>query len=167
MIEAEALASMLIAWTLPRILARSRSTTERLFSASDRLPPDCCWMLITMAKKFTSAVGTRSNRRETASPSDRPIAWVSTTVRNSLRTGSSASRETMRKQSPTGMPVRMPRTTTSTALGSSLLNFAMRRSRRWRSSQRRQAEAAREGRPETRDRAVGDQEEQQPEDARR
>ena len=41
MIPAEALASMLIAWTLPRILARSRSTTrevgERLREVAARL----------------------------------------------------------------------------------------------------------------------------------
>ena len=60
MIAAEALASMLIALILPRILRRSRSTRDRLPSASERLPPAFCWIAITMPKKFASATGMRS-----------------------------------------------------------------------------------------------------------
>src|SRR5829696_6607650 len=47
MIAAEALASMLIALILPAILRRSRSTRDRLPSASERLPPAFCWIAIT------------------------------------------------------------------------------------------------------------------------
>ena len=57
---AEALASVDIAWILPFIFLRSRSTWERLPSASERLPPAFCWMVMTMAKKFTSGSGMRS-----------------------------------------------------------------------------------------------------------
>src|SRR5215204_3075980 len=62
MIAAEALASMLIALILPAILRRSRSTRDRLPSASERLPPALCWIAITMPKKFASATGTRSEQ---------------------------------------------------------------------------------------------------------
>src|SRR5215510_8752087 len=57
MIEAEALASIDIAWILDFIFLRSRSTLERLPSASDRLPPAFCWMEITMPKKLASGTG--------------------------------------------------------------------------------------------------------------
>ena len=83
------------------------------------------------------------------------------TIRNSERTGSSASRETMRKQSPTGMPVRMPRTTTSTALGNSFVNLAMRRLRRWRSRNIGTPRPPTKAPPSAGDRARGDQQHQQ------
>ena len=51
MIMAEALASDDIALILPSSRLRSRSTPARLPSASDRLPPDLAWMVITMAEE--------------------------------------------------------------------------------------------------------------------
>ena len=60
MIAADAFASIDIAWILAFIFLRSRSTRERLPSASDRLPPAFCWMLMTMPKKFASGSGMRS-----------------------------------------------------------------------------------------------------------
>ena len=57
---AEAFASIDIAWILAFIFLRSRSTCDRLPSASDRLPPAFCWIAITMPKKFASGSGMRS-----------------------------------------------------------------------------------------------------------
>ena len=57
MIEAEALASIDMAWIFAFIFLRSRSTRDRLPSASDRLPPARCWMETTMPKKFASGTG--------------------------------------------------------------------------------------------------------------
>ena len=68
---------MLIALILPFILRRSRSTRDRLPSASARLPPARCWMATTMAKKLVSGTGTRSGSLATASASVTPSAWVS------------------------------------------------------------------------------------------
>ena len=59
----EALASDDIARILPSRRLRSRSTAARLPSASDRLPPERDWMVITMLKKPTSGVGMESNMR--------------------------------------------------------------------------------------------------------
>ena len=55
MIAPEAFASIDMAWIFAFIFLRSRSTRERLPSASDRLPPLFCWMKITMPKKLASA----------------------------------------------------------------------------------------------------------------
>ena len=60
MMTAEAFASIDIAWILAFIFLRSRSTRDRLPSASERLPPDFCWMPTTMPKKFASGSGMRS-----------------------------------------------------------------------------------------------------------
>ena len=60
---AEDFASALMARILAFIFLRSRSTLERLSSASDRLPPVRDWMAMTMAKKFASASGMRSGSR--------------------------------------------------------------------------------------------------------
>ena len=57
MIDADALASVDIAWIFAFIFLRSRSTRDRLPSASDRLPPARCWMKITMPKKLASGTG--------------------------------------------------------------------------------------------------------------
>ena len=54
MITADALASIDMAWILAFIFLRSRSTRDRLPSASDRLPPAFCWIAMTMPKKFAS-----------------------------------------------------------------------------------------------------------------
>ena len=78
-IPPEAFASMLIAWIFPAIFLRSRRTLERFARASERLPPDFAWMLITMAKKLTSDTGTRSCIFMRASPRERPRVWDSTT----------------------------------------------------------------------------------------
>ena len=51
MIAAEALASLLMRLILPFIFLRSRSTRERLPSASERLPPAFCWMATTMREE--------------------------------------------------------------------------------------------------------------------
>src|SRR5215207_10087026 len=110
MIAAEALASMLIALILPAILRRSRSTRDRLPSASERLPPASCWIAITMPKKFASATGTRSNSFATASAIDIPSVCASMIALNSPRSGSWASPAIMRLQSPSGSPALMPRT---------------------------------------------------------
>ena len=82
---AEAFASIDIAWIFSAIFLRSRSTFDRLPSASERLPPDFCWIAITMPKKFASGSGIRSYSRAQASPSGMPIAWVSMIALNSLR----------------------------------------------------------------------------------
>ena len=84
MMPADALASIDMAWIFSAIFLRSRSTLDRLPSASDRLPPDFCWIAITMPKKFASGTGIRSYSRAQASPSGMPIAWVSMMARNSL-----------------------------------------------------------------------------------
>jgi hypothetical protein len=60
MMLADALASIDIAWIFSFIFLRSRSTLERLPSASARLPPDFCWIAITMPKKLASGSGIRS-----------------------------------------------------------------------------------------------------------
>ena len=57
MIAAEAFASIDMATILAFIFLRSRSTFERLPSASERLPPALVWMAITMPKKFASGRG--------------------------------------------------------------------------------------------------------------
>jgi hypothetical protein len=67
MMPAEDFASALMARILASIFLRSRSTLERLPSASERLPPERDWMMMTMAKKFASASGMRSGSRDTAS----------------------------------------------------------------------------------------------------
>jgi tight adherence protein B len=59
-IAADAFASIDMACIFPFIFLRSRSTRERLPSASDRLPPDFCWIEITMPKKLASGSGIRS-----------------------------------------------------------------------------------------------------------
>ena len=56
---ADALASALSALTFIFSMKRSRSTVERLLSASDRLPPACCWMATTICRNFTSGNGMR------------------------------------------------------------------------------------------------------------
>jgi hypothetical protein len=48
MMPAEAVASDDRALIFSPIILRARSTTERLFSASARLPPVFCWMAMTM-----------------------------------------------------------------------------------------------------------------------
>ena len=114
MMPAEALASMHIALILPFIFLRSRSTRERLPSASERLPPAFCWMAMTMAKKFD--LRQRHALVELARPPRRaagPCCWVSTMRRNSRCTGSAASLAMMRRQSLSGRPDLMPRTMTS------------------------------------------------------
>ena len=60
MIAADALASIDIARILACMRLRSRSTRDRLPSASERLPPDFCWIETTMPKKFGSGSGTLS-----------------------------------------------------------------------------------------------------------
>ena len=60
MIDAEAFASIDIAWILAFIFLRSRSTRDRLPSASERLPPAFCWIEMTMPKKLASGSGMRS-----------------------------------------------------------------------------------------------------------
>src|SRR5258708_10113351 len=72
MIEADAFASIDMAWILPRIFLRSRNTFERLPSASERLPPDFCWIAITMPKKFASATGMLSRSEEHTSELQSP-----------------------------------------------------------------------------------------------
>ena len=47
-------------WIFSFIFLRSRSTLERLPSASERLPPDFCWIDTTMPKKLASGSGIRS-----------------------------------------------------------------------------------------------------------
>ena len=84
---AEALASADSARTLACRRLRSRSTPERLPSASDRLPPACCWMAMTMAKKRTSGIGMRVIMRSKASPSGTPTRCCSTSSVNSPDTG--------------------------------------------------------------------------------
>src|SRR5579863_8566808 len=118
MMPADALASMDMAWIFSAIFLRSRSTLERLPSASERLPPDFCWIEITMPKKFASGTGMRSNRRPQASPSGMPMAWVSMMAKNSLLRGSGESVATTLRDSNSGRPALMPRTITSTASGS-------------------------------------------------
>ena len=54
MMTADAFASIDSAWTLAFIFLRSRSTRERLPSASERLPPACDWIWMTMPKKLAS-----------------------------------------------------------------------------------------------------------------
>src|SRR6266852_3247480 len=105
MMPADALASIDIAWIFSAIFLRSRSTLDRLPSASDRLPPDFCWMLTTMPKKFASGTGIRSNSRPHASPSGMPIAWVSMIARNSLRSGSGESAATTLIESNSRKPL--------------------------------------------------------------
>ena len=56
-----------------------------------------------------------------------PMVWVSMMERNSLRTGSGASTEMIRRQSPSGNPALMPRTITSTESAKPLRNFCSRR----------------------------------------
>ena len=136
MIIAEALASIDMAWIFAFIFLRSRSTRDRLPSASDRLPPDFCWIEMTMPKKFASATGMRSYSLTQASPSGRPNDWVSTMARNSLQTGSGESLAMTLMQSSSGSPALMPRTMTSTASGKCLRNFASRRFLRNLRSQR-------------------------------
>ena len=124
---ADALASIDMAWIFSAIRLRSRSTFDRLPSASDRLPPDFCWIAITIPKKLASGTGIRSYRRTQASPSGIPIAWVSMMERNSPRSGSGASAATTLIDSNSGRPALMPRTMTSTASGSALRNAFSRR----------------------------------------
>ena len=63
---------------------------------------------------------------------------------NSLFTGSAASAATMRRQSLSGRPALMPRTTTSTALGNSMPNFFRRLALQRFRYQARQAEKSNE-----------------------
>src|SRR5712692_279926 len=112
------------------IFLRSRSTLDRLPKASDRLPPDFCWIAITIPKKFASGTGIRSNRRAHASPSGMPIAWVSMMARNSLLSGSGASVATTLMDSNSGRPALIPRTITPTASGSARRKAFSRRALR-------------------------------------
>ncbi len=128
MITAEALASIDIAPILAFIFLRSRSTRERLPSASDRLPPAWPWMAMTIAKKLVSATGTRCAMRSTASGSVRPIVVACTTLRNSPRTGSALSLAAIRMVSPSGRPDLTPRTMMSMRVrevGDELRNSAL------------------------------------------
>ena len=127
MMLADALASIDIAWIFSFIFLRSRSTLERLPSASDRLPPDFCWIAITMPKKLASGSGIRSKSRAQASPSGMPIVWVSMIARNSPRSGSGESAATTLIDSNSGKPALMPRTMTSTASGSAFRKAVSRR----------------------------------------
>ena len=72
-----------IALILPPIFLRSRSTRDRLPSASERLPPDFCWIPMTMAKKFASGDRHPLGQRSTASPTVRPMVCASMMRRNS------------------------------------------------------------------------------------
>src|SRR6185295_963086 len=136
MIIAEALASDDIALILPRSRLRSRSTPARLASASDRLPPDFCWIVITMPKKFTSTVGMLSNIFRTPCSSVTPTLSPSHSLLNSLPTGSGNSRATMRSASLVGRPERTLRTMTSIALANSAVNRFSRRDLRKLRTQR-------------------------------
>src|SRR6266513_912394 len=147
MLPADALASIDIAWIFSAIFLRSRSTLERLPRASDRLPPDFCWIAITMPKKFASGTGIRSNRRAQASPSGMPIAWVSMMARNSPLSGSGASAATTLIESNSGRPALMPRTITSTASGSALRKACSRRFLKKPRAQRGRPKPAAKARP--------------------
>ena len=65
MMAAEDFASCDTARIFCFIFLRSRSTLERLFSASERLPPVFDWIAMTMPRKFTSESGMRSYMRST------------------------------------------------------------------------------------------------------
>ena len=84
---ADALASADSACTLACSRLRSRSTPDRLPSASDRLPPACCWMAMTMAKKRTSGSGMRTIMRSKHSASGTPTRCCSTSSVNSPAIG--------------------------------------------------------------------------------
>ena len=124
---AEALASADRARTLACRRLRSRSTPERLPSASDRLPPACCWMAMTMAKKRTSGIGMRVIMRSKASPSGTPTRCCSTSSVNSPDTGCGDSRAMIPRHSGSGRPDLTPRTITSMALANSSVNLVWRR----------------------------------------
>ena len=115
--------------------------------ASDRLPPDFCWIEITIPKKFASGTGMRSNNREQASPSGMPIACVSMIARNSLFNGSGKSVATTLSDSNSGKPALMPRTITSTASGRARRNSSLRRFLRNPRSQRGTPKPAANARP--------------------
>ena len=56
MIDADALASIDMAWIFAFIFLRSRSTRERLPSASDRLPPARCCMEMCIRDSYLTAL---------------------------------------------------------------------------------------------------------------
>src|SRR5262245_33884034 len=124
---AEAFASAESARTLACSRLRSRSTPERLPSASERLPPACAWMAMTMAKKRTSGIGMRSIMRSKASLSGTPTRCCSTSSVNSPDTGCGDSRAMMPRHSGSGRPDLTPRTMTSMALANSSMNLVWRR----------------------------------------
>ena len=127
MIIADALASDESALIFPCRRLRSRRTAERLPSASDRLPPDLSWTLITIPKKFTSAVGMLSYMRFSPCSRLTPTFKPSQSLVNSPCTGSGISFATILSASFTGRPDLTLRTITSMALANSLVNFFWRR----------------------------------------
>src|SRR6267154_2112010 len=79
MMAAEALASIDIAWIFSAIFLRSRSTLERLPSASDRLQPDFCWIATAMPAAPTSpppAVNARKKPAAARTPEMIQNFWV-------------------------------------------------------------------------------------------
>src|SRR5215471_7509878 len=127
MIMAEAFASDDIALILPARRLRSRNTPERLLSASERLPPAFPWIVMTIAKKLTSAVGIASYIFLRPCSSVMPTRMPSHSRVNSEPTGSGISLDTILRASLVGRPDLTLRTITSIALANSAVNaFSLR-----------------------------------------
>ena len=124
MMPAEAFASMLIALILPLIFLRSRSTRERLPSASDRLPP-----ALLLDGDDDGEEVRLGHRHALGQPRDRlgqrhaqrlgldDLAGIRSC------TGSAASLAMILRQSLSGRPALTPRTMTSTAFGEFVEEF--------------------------------------------
>ena len=147
MMTAEAFASIDIAWILAFIFLRSRSTRDRLPSASERLPPALCWIddhdaeeVRLRQRHALEQLGAGLAQRD----ADRSASRRWPGIRSC--TGSGASVAMMRRQSPSGRPALTPRTMTSTASGKLMQELVLAPLLQKAEQPARHAEAAGKGR---------------------